>query len=139
MSVLKKRRKTKRKSKAIKNKAIRNQFDKHHIFYIRRKWRRGILNQLRQHPYCVVLIPRDTLHLYIHSNLAAVPVARGCIVKEVLFHLKVLNEYGAIGLDDPIEKRLLVLTALFDCADQATADALKEQLRLVHEFKKAPK
>lgn len=55
-----------------------------------------------------------------------------------MFHLEYLEKYGAIGPDDPIEKRLTVLIALFECIEQPTADALKEQLRLVHEFKKAP-
>lgn len=121
-----------------KLKKVKTPFDRHHIFWIRKEWSKGELNKLRLHPYCIVSLRRDTIHIFLHTHLAYIPTPRPLIVKEVLHHLKYLEDYGAISLDDPIEKRLRVLIALFDCVEQPTADALREQLRLVYEFKKAP-
>ena len=130
--VKKKRHKKKRARRHI------SQFDRHHILYIRREWSRNGLGRLRLHPYCIVSIPRDTLHRYIHAHLAYIPTPKPFVVDEILYHLGYLEEYGAISMDDPIEKRLKVLIALFDCIEQPTADALRKQLELVHDFKKAP-
>lgn len=124
--------------KKPKVKKVKTPFDRHHILYIRKEWNKGALNRLRLYHYCIVPVHRDTLHRYIHTHLAYIPAPRGVIAQDVLEHLELLKKYGAIGDDDPIEKRLTVLIALFDCAEQPTADALREQLRLVHEFKKAP-
>ena len=123
---------------AKKRKKVKTSFDRHHIFWIRKEWNKGELNKLRLHPYCIVLLDRDTIHRYLHTHLACIPAPHGGIVDEVLKHLNLLESYGAIGPDDPIEKRLKVLIALFECVEQPTADALKEQLRLVYEFNKAP-
>lgn len=126
--------KTKRKKKRVKT-----PFDRHHILYIRKEWNKGKLELLRLHPYCIIPLHRDTIHRYLHVHLACVPAPSGKVVDEILEQLKYLEEYGAISRDDCIEKRLTVLIALFECIAQPTADALKEQLRLVREFnKKAP-
>lgn len=120
-------------------KKAKNPFDRHHIFYIRREWNKGNLKRLRLHPYCIVYLRRETIHRYIHTHLAYIPTPMGSTINDVLFHLDYLQRYGGISDNDPIEKRLKVLIALFDCVEQPTADALKEQLRLVCEFnKKAP-
>ena len=58
--------------------------------------------------------------------------------KTALWHLQYLEKYGGISDRDPIEKRLQVLIALFDCSEQPTADALRKQLKIVCELKKAP-
>ena len=126
--------KTRRRTKKVKT-----PFDRHHLFWIRREWSRGKLNKLRLHPYCIINIHRNTLHRYLHTHLGCIPIPDEYIVDKVLKQLQYLEEYGGISLDDPIEKRLKVLIALFECVEQPTADALKEQLRLVYEFnKKAP-
>lgn len=127
LSIRKKRKKTKR---------CKNPFDKHHIFWIRKEWSKGELNKLRLHPYCIISVHRDTLHKFLHTHLACIPVPDKYIVNEVLEHLKYLEAYKAISLNDPIEKRLKVLIAIFDCVEQETADALREQLKLVYEFNK---
>lgn len=67
-----------------------------------------------------------------------VPVPDAEATKCALQQLALLAKYGAIHEDDPIEKRLTVLTALFECIDQPTANGFREQLRIVREFKKAP-
>lgn len=58
--------------------------------------------------------------------------------KNALWHLQYLEKYGGISPNDPIEKRLMVLIALFECSEQPTCDALKKQLSIVCEYKKGP-
>ena len=121
-------------------KLFKTPYDKHHIFYIRSEWEKGRLDELRLHPYCVVRVDRDTLHRYIHTHLAYIPAPKERVVQEVLYHLRYLSQYGAISLNDSLEARLTVLISLFECISQPTAEALKEQLKIVREFysKKAP-
>lgn len=126
------------KKNRYKEPTVKNKNDRHHILFIRREWNRGWASQLRLYPYCIVDIPRDTLHRQIHGHLAYIPVPRGNSAQEALKHLRYLQEYGAIGPNDTIEKRLRVLIALFDCTEQPTADALRKQLEIVQEFKKPP-
>lgn len=113
-------------------------YDRHHIFWTRNEWKQGELNKLRMHPYCIVKLRRKTIHKFLHLHLAYIPTPGEESVQHVLFHLQSLKDYGAIKSSDSIEKRLTVLIALFDCIEQPTADALREQLKLVCEFKKAP-
>lgn len=58
--------------------------------------------------------------------------------KSALWHLRYLERYGGISDSDSIEKRLIVLIALFECSEQPTADAFKKQLEVVREFNKKP-
>lgn len=124
----------------MKNAKTKDPFDRHHILYIRREWNKGKLELLRLHPYCIIPLDRDTIHRYLHIHLACIPAPSGRVVDGILEQLKYLEDHKAIGPQDSIEKRLTVLIALFECIAQPTADALKEQLRLVREFyiKKAP-
>ena len=110
----------------------------HHLLWQRRKWDRGDLRVLRSHPYCIVEISANTLHRKIHENMRQIPPPRPESAKNVLWHLQYLEKHGGIKPDDPIEKRLKVLIALFDCNEQPTADALRKQLEIVCESKKAP-
>lgn len=105
---------------------------------MRNEWNKGELDRLRLYPYCIIEMDRDTIHRYLHNHLACIPAPKECSIERVLFQLNCLMEHDAISLDDPIEKRLSVLIALFECSEQPTADALREQLRLIHEYKKAP-
>lgn len=79
------------------------------------------------------------MHRKIHDNMKQIPPPSQENAKSVLWHLQYLERYGGISDRDPIEKRLQVLIALFDCSEQPTADALKKQLDIVRESKKAPK
>lgn len=75
----------------------------------------------------------------IHSEVSHIPVPRNSSIKSALEQLKLLEQRGGICQEDSIEKRLMVLHALFDCIEPATADALKKQLEIVREYnKKAP-
>lgn len=122
--------------KKQKNKA-KTPFDKHHIFYIRKEWNKGDLEKLRLHPYCIVKVRRATIHRYLHTHLAFIPVPTNYPVQNAIDLLKELEEAKAISPKDTLEKRLAILIALFDHVEQPTADALREQLKIVREFKKS--
>ena len=117
------------------------QTDRHHIFWYKKAYSRGWAKILRDHWYCTAEIPRDTLHRLIHYEVAHIPVPKVVNIKSALEQLALLEKFGAIHRSDNIERRIVVLHALFDCSDQRTADALKQQLEIVREFynKKAPK
>lgn len=131
--VQKKKRRYRRKKKARKRNL--SAFDRHHLCWTRRSWSNGYLNELRLHPYCVVSIPRDTIHRHIHSELCYIPVPDQSSAKFVLEHLKYFEKFGAISMDDPIEKRLLVLAALFRHSDPKTAKGFQKQFEIVCEYK----
>lgn len=107
--------------------------DRHHLFYQKRHYY-GILSDLRSYEYCVVSIPKNTLHHKIHEYLGDIPAPKAASAREALNELRTLYQYGGISDTDSIEKRLRVLIALFDCIEQPTADALKEQLSIVQRF-----
>ena len=108
--------------------------DRHHLCWTKRKWERGIWLRLRLHPYCIVMLPRNTLHKYIHKYIRYIPLPSEKSVQFALEHLELLEESGGIRMDDPVEKRLKVLIALFDYTDQETADAFRKQLAIVCEY-----
>lgn len=114
--------------------------DRHHILWYKRDYNKGWAKRIREHWYCSIEIPRDTLHRTIHNEVSHIPVPRVCSIKSALEQLEMLEHYGGICRDDGIEKRLMVLFALFDCCEPATAEALKKQLEIVHKYnKKAPR
>lgn len=129
----------KRKNKKLKRKRIKRvnrvRIDTHHIFFMRKTWDRLGYRKLRTFPYCMVPLERDTLHRYIHSNMHNIPTPEPIAVEEALKQLRMLDSAGVLLNDDPIEKRITLLAALFDCSAQPTADALREQLELVYRFK----
>lgn len=112
--------------------------DVHHIFFIGRKWGFGDLASLRQYWYCKISIPRETLHRYIHENLANVPTPKPENAREALRQLRFLDKHGAIHESDDIERRLEIMIALFDCAEPRTTEGLRKQLEIVREFYEQP-
>ena len=105
--------------------------DEHHIFYTKVSWNQPIPSRLRSYWYCVVEVPKGTTHHKIHEKVRYVPVPRNEAILEILEQLIMLDTYGAIRPDDPIEKRLNVLAGLCDCIAQPTADALRKQLEAI--------
>ena len=105
--------------------------DTHHIFYTKVSWNSVTTNRLRSHWYCIVEIPKGTLHHRIHEAVRYVPVPRDITIMAAIEQLTVLEDYGAIRPDDSFEKRLRILIRLFDSTDQPTANALKKQLDIV--------
>lgn len=112
--------------------------DRHHLCFIARRWKTGYLAELRKFHYCIILIPRNSLHRLIHEYVGCVPPPSGRNAKDALEQLRMLERYGAISDDDSIEKRLEVLAALFDCCEQPTADAFRRQLEVAHRFYHKP-
>lgn len=111
--------------------------DKHHICFIGRRWNSGWLAAFRKYWYCIVKIPRDTLHHYIHENLATIPAPRPENAKAALEQLWMLEKYGAIHDDDDIETRLELIIALFECAEPKTTEALQKQLEIIREYRRS--
>lgn len=108
--------------------------DRHHLLWYRKNYSKGWAKRLRDHWYCSVEIPRDTLHKEIHHKIAHIPVPRVISIKSALEQLNLLEKFGGISKDDNIEKRLQVLLALFDCAEPSTHAALKAQYDIVCKF-----
>ena len=133
-----KRRFLRNKRKAERREKIAAAYDTHHLCFQRRAWCYGAVKKLRSHWYCRVEIPKDTLHRKIHAKVHGVPAPRPISAEEALFQLRKLEEHNAIRDTDPIDRRLEVLIALFDCIEQPTADAFRKQLEVVHEHQKAP-
>jgi len=68
-----------------------------------------------------------------------VPIPSACNIQSALFQLNLLEKFGAIHRYDNIERRLMVLMALFDCCEPQTHEALKKQYDIVRKFyKKTP-
>lgn len=130
----KKRRRYLRYKRAWKSSAK----DNHHLFFIKKAWSQGVYAKLRTHHYCMVMIPKNTLHMYIHKYVLEVPVPGITAAEEALKQLKMLDSAGVLHDDDPIEKRLRLLAALFDCVAQPTANALYKQLDIVYRFYERP-
>lgn len=108
--------------------------DRHHILWYRRDYSKGWAKRLRDHWYCSVEIPRDTLHHQIHYEISHIPVPRVISIKAALEQLALLERFGGINKDDNIERRLMVLCALFECVEPKTFEALKKQYELACKF-----
>jgi hypothetical protein len=93
---------------------------------------------VRDFHYCIIPIPRDTLHRFIHLNVYDIPVPGEMAAKRAFETLVLLDKNGALHDDDPIEMRLLLLIALFDKTAPATADGFREQLAAVYRFYSKP-
>lgn len=130
----KKRRKRRHKKRITARLTRPHINDCHHILWQKNKWTHGYVLKLRNYDYCKIYIPRDTLHRFIHSQIKEIPVPREMDAESALEQLNYLEEREAISSSDSLEKRLIVLIALFDCASQQTADALKRQLEIVRGY-----
>ena len=111
-----------------------NYKDRHHILWPQHDWNRGYAKQLRDHWYMVIPIPMNTLHRKIHHEISHIPVPRGFIAKQALEQLAMLERFGALHPYDNIEKRLMVIMALFECCEPETHAALKHQQNIVRKF-----
>ena len=119
-----------RKKKKRKVQRMNAGTNEHHLCWQRRKWKGEYAYKLRTYPYCIVTMPQS-LHRKIHEKMREVPVPSETSAKFALDHLEYLKCYGGIRPDDPIEKRLSILAALFDCSNQPTADAFRKQLNII--------
>lgn len=110
--------------------------DRHHILWYKRDYSKGWAKRIRDHWYCTVEIPRNTLHKQIHYEVSHIPVPRVMSIKSALEQLELLERFGGISRDDDIEKRVMVLMALFDCCEPKTHEALKKQYEVICKFNK---
>lgn len=109
--------------------------DRHHILWMRRSWAKvPSANKLRNHWYMIILIPKNTLHAYIHQQVKSIPVPREITAAGALRQLELLEQYGAIHETDDIQRRLMIIMALFECCEPATYAALKAQSDAVRKF-----
>lgn len=108
--------------------------DTHHILWYKRDYSKGWAKRIHDHWYCRVEIPRNTLHREIHNEVAHIPVPRVVSIKDALYQLQLLEQYGGISSKDSIEKRVKVLMALFDGCEPKTYEALKKQYDVICEF-----
>lgn len=116
-----------------------NYKDRHHILWPQHDWNKGYAKELRNHWYMTIPIPMNTLHHMIHHEITHIPVPRGITAKDALKQLELLERFGALHTYDNIERRLMVIMALFDCCEPETYDALKKQQELVRKFYNAPR
>ena len=108
-------------------------YDRHHLCYIRSQWNRGFAKLLRGHHYCIVSIPKDSLHRIIHMKLHSVRPPDGSAARSVYEQLASMEKSGKISPSDPIEQRLLLLADLFRNEDQETAADFMYQYKIVIE------
>ena len=108
--------------------------DTHHILWPRYDWNKGWAKALRCHWYLKVEIPKYALHQQIHREVRHVPVPSAVNTKAAIFQLSELEKYGAIHPSDTIERRLLVLMAIFECCEPKTYAAIRAQYDLARKF-----
>lgn len=106
----------------------------HHLLWTRRSWRKGCAGKLRSFWYLRVPIPASTLHRQIHENMVGIPRPNEALCQSALEQLKELDRRQILRKTDPIQLRLGLLICLLDTGDSPTAEALKEQLRLVEAY-----
>lgn len=112
--------------------------DSHHLCYQRNSWVHPNSSALRHFHYCIVEIPKNTLHRLLHQHVLTVPEPKSKSAAYALAYLRTLECQGYISENDPIEKRLGLLIDIFKDTDPLTADGFRAQLRVVHEFYRKP-
>ena len=112
-----------------------NGFNCHHILFQRKHWKQGWANILREHPYCKVIIPQNTLHREIHSKVHDIPTPDGKACRVAVEAIDSWLEGGLISLDDPLERRIEVITWCFRAKYKATTAMLDYQREVVIKFK----
>lgn len=111
--------------------------DKHHLFWTKTEYAKHFwANKLRLHEYCIVPIPKNTLHREIHQEVRRVPIPREEICKQAYEELERLRNFGALNDNDGIIKRLNLLIFMLEYVADDTANALKKQLEIATRFYK---
>ena len=108
--------------------------DRHHLLYQRRHWNSGWALRLRNHPYMIKLIPRETLHRIIHENVSNIPQPSGKECKTAYELISCLDKEGKIKESDPLEKRIELLLSCFE--NPETRKALIKQREVISQFYK---
>ena len=127
--------KRKRKKRVVFNDHSK---DWHHIFFQKRHWKTGWAKALREHGYCGSMLPKHTLHRYIHENINDIPVADGKSCRIALEAINNWLEAGYISMDSPVEQKLAVLISIFNQLAPSTAKALRKQLEIIRNYQRPP-
>lgn len=112
--------------------------DWHHCLFQKRHWHTGWAKRLREHEYCGSMIPKNTLHRFIHEGVNDVPLADGKSCRIAVEAINNWLEAGYIHLDDPLEQKLLTLITIFNTLEPRTAEVLRKQLHIVRDYKQRP-
>lgn len=80
------------------------------------------------------MIPKNTLHRFIHEKVNDVPLADGQSCKIAVQAINNWLEAGYISLDDPVDRKLEVLAGIFNKTSPKTADVLRKQLNIVRDY-----
>ena len=110
--------------------------DSHHLCYTRKGWSKKYARKFRTDKYCIVVLPRDTIHAQIHQHLIEIPAPTEDGARNALKQLEVLKSIRMAQHCDTIDTRLAIIASVFERSDPETAEALKEQRRIVSELLK---
>lgn len=109
-------------------------FNGHHLLWTRRNWRKGYAGKLRAFWYLKAQIPADTLHRHIHEEMVGIPKPDEILCQDALNQLKELDARKILHKTDPIDQRLKLLICLLDTGDSPTAEALRQELKIVEHY-----
>lgn len=113
--------------------------DVHHILWQKRHWDKGWSKRLREHPYCKIEIPRDTLHHQIHQVVNDIPVPNGEACKAAYIAIESWLEGGVCSMDDNLSRRIEVIEMCFKAKYPVTYKALEKQKNVVDNYYKGAK
>lgn len=105
-------------------------FDRHHILWSRRRWKKGWAGKLRSFWYLRIAIP-VSLHRHIHTLMNGIPRPNEALCESALYQFHYLEEHQVLHKTDGIEKRIELLIAVLDTGDSETVKALKQQLAII--------
>ena len=115
-----------------------NNKDWHHCLFQKRHWKTGWAKVLRENSYCGAMIPKDTLHRFIHAKVHDIPLADGKSCRIAVETINTWLQTGHISLDDPIDHKLEVLIGIFQNTAPNTAAVLRKQLEIVRNYQQRP-
>lgn len=108
----------------------------HHILWQKRHWDRGWALRLRNHPYCKIDIPKDTLHRFIHESVIDIPVPTGPECKNAYIAITSWIDGGFASMDDDLSERCRKIAMCFRASSPSTYNALIKQKQIADEYKK---
>ena len=102
----------------------------HHILWKKNCWDTGWAKRLRNHPYCKIGVPRDTLHQLIHASIPEIPVASGIACKTAYEAIDSWLASGYASMEDDLSTRCRKLMMCFRVACPDTYKALQKQKQI---------
>lgn len=84
------------------------------------------------------MIPKNTLHRFIHEVVHDVPLADGKSCRIAVETINNWLEAGYIHLNDTLAQKLVILIIIFNAIEPRTAEALVKQLHIACGYNKRP-